>query len=89
MLNEQVRSLATLPNGDVLAAGDFSRANGRAATAVVALDPTTGATDRTWSLSMENRLTGGVLQVRTVAVRGSAVFLGGAFTHLSGGSAPG
>ena len=88
-LNEQVRSLATLPNGDVLAAGDFSQANGRPATAVVALNPTTGATDTSWKLTVENRLTGGVLQVHDVAVRGNDVFLGGAFTHLTGGSAGG
>ncbi|MBE7323976.1 PKD domain-containing protein [Nocardioides sp. Y6] len=88
VLNEQVRALATLPDGSVVAAGAFSRANGQPATAVVALDPATGATRSSWSLTVENRASGGVLNIRTLDVAGNHLYLGGAFTHLAGGTAP-
>lgn len=88
VLNEQVRTLATLPNGDVVAGGAFSRANGAAATGIVALNPTTGATDPSWNLKIENRTTGGVLEIQALKVRGNDLYVGGSFTHLSGGSRP-
>ncbi|WP_110239593.1 fibrinogen-like YCDxxxxGGGW domain-containing protein [Nocardioides gilvus] len=88
-LNEQVASLAALPDGTIVAGGTFSRANGRPATAVVGLDPTTGATRASWNLNVENRVSGGVLRVRTLDVQDGFLYLGGSFTHLSGGSAPG
>lgn len=87
-LDEQVRSLAVLPNGTVVAAGDFSRANGRQATAVVALDPDSGETVPGWDLHVENRLSAGVLRIRTLSVQGDWLYLGGAFTHLTGAAAP-
>lgn len=86
--NEQVRALTTLPDGTVIAGGDFSQANGQPATAVVALDPGTGATRANWNVTLENRVTGGVLGVRALAVSGNFVYIGGAVTHFSGGSAP-
>lgn len=85
-LNEQVMSLATLPNGDVVAGGQFSQANGQPATAVVALDPTTGATDPNWNLTVQNRKTAGVVQINALDVYGDYLYLGGSFTHLLGGS---
>lgn len=87
-LNEQVRALAVLPNGTLVAGGDFSRANGEDATAIVALDPETGATIDGWSLDIENRLSSGVLRIRSLSVQGQWLYLGGAFTHMSGGSRP-
>ncbi|MDN5855588.1 MAG: galactose oxidase, partial [Actinomycetia bacterium] len=60
-LNEQVKALTVLPNGNIVAGGDFSNANGYAATAIVALDPDTGATIDGWSVDVENRLSSGVL----------------------------
>lgn len=87
-LNEQVKALDVLPNGNIVAGGDFSSANGEAATAVVALDPVTGATIDGWSLDIENRLSSGVLRVNSLSVHGQWLYLGGAFTHLSGGSQP-
>ncbi|HYO39142.1 MAG TPA: fibrinogen-like YCDxxxxGGGW domain-containing protein [Nocardioidaceae bacterium] len=88
VLNEQVRALATLPNGSVLAGGDFTVVNGSTVTNVVALDPTTGATDASFNLKLENRLTGGVLRVNALKVANNEVYLAGAFTHLSGGTKP-
>ena len=88
VLNEQVKALATLPDGTVVAGGTFSRANGSPASAIVALDPTTGATRTGWNLTLENRLSGGVLRVRALDVHGGALYVAGSFTHLSGGNAP-
>ncbi|GAA1529174.1 fibrinogen-like YCDxxxxGGGW domain-containing protein [Nocardioides humi] len=84
VLNEQVRALATLPDGRIVAGGSFTHANGTAATGIVALDPVTGAVDPTWSLTVENRLTGGVVNVRALELDGDYLYLGGAFTHLKG-----
>lgn len=88
VLDEQVRALATLPDGTVVAGGAFGTANGRSATGVVALDAATGATRTGWGLTVENRTTAGVLNVRALDVSGSHLYIGGAFTHLSGGNAP-
>lgn len=87
VLNGQVKSLAVLPNGKLVAGGEFSTANGSPAAGIVALDPTSGAIDPTWRLQLENRLTGGVVQVRGLSIRNDWLYLGGAFTHLTGGTA--
>ena len=87
-LDGSVMSLAVLPSGAIVAAGMFGNANGAPATAIVALDPATGATATGWNLTVENRLTAGVLRVSDLAVSGNWLYLGGAFTHLSGGSKP-
>ncbi|MCQ9163646.1 PKD domain-containing protein [Arthrobacter sp. STN4] len=83
-LNASVEALAALPNGKLLAAGRFSQANGQAVTAVVALDPATGATAPGFAVKVENRLSSGVLDIRAVAVKDGWLYLGGAFTHLTG-----
>lgn len=88
VLNEQVTSLATLPDGSVVAGGLFTQANGQAATGIVALNPTTGATNPNFKLKLENRVTGGVLTVRSLDVAGNWLYVGGAVTHFSGGSKP-
>lgn len=87
-LDEQVRALETLPDGSIVAAGDFSQANGQPATAIVALDPVTGATRPDWNLTLENGISGGVLSIRTLDVSGDYLYVGGAVTHFRGGSAP-
>lgn len=86
VLNEQVKALATLPDGTVVAAGDFTSANGQPASAIVDLDPTTGATVSTFKLTVENRLAGGTLRIRALDVQSGYLYLGGAFTHLTGGT---
>lgn len=83
-LNQQVRTLATLPDGRVVAGGIFSQANGQPATGIVALDPDTGATGENWNLTIENRTTAGVVQVRSLEVVGDDLYIGGSFTHLRG-----
>lgn len=83
--NNQVKSLAALPNGQLAVGGEFTLANGRTANALVALDPITGATSTTWTASVENRLSTGVLSVKSLVVSGNYLYAGGSFTHLSGG----
>jgi Domain of unknown function (DUF5122) beta-propeller len=87
-LDEQVRTLATLPDGAIVAGGDFTRANGQSASAIVALDPTTGETLPGWNLVLENRLHRGVLRVDALEVDRGNLFIGGTFTHLAGGTHP-
>lgn len=84
-LNGQVKALATLPNGNVVAGGQFTRANGQAVTSIVALNRSTGATDTGFSVNLENRISGGTVLVRSLSRLGSSLFIGGALTHASGG----
>jgi hypothetical protein len=86
VLNGQVKSVAVLPNGKLVVGGEFTTANGAPAVGIAALDPVTGATDPAWRLQLENRLTGGVVQVRALSVKNDWLYLGGAFTHLTGGT---
>lgn len=84
-LNNQVKALETLPNGQVIVGGEFTQANGAPAAGIVALNPTTGATSASWNVQMENRLTSGVLSVRSLKIKDNWLYMGGQFTHLSGG----
>jgi trimeric autotransporter adhesin len=84
--NGQVKDLHTLANGTVVAAGEFTTVNGAPAAGIVALDPVTGATDGRFRVHVENRLSGGVLAVTAMDAHGPWLYLGGRFTHLSGGT---
>ncbi|MFT4081941.1 MAG: PKD domain-containing protein [Nocardioides sp.] len=88
VLNEQVHDLATLPNGDVVAAGQFTEANGAAATGIVALDPTTGATDSSWNVTVQDRLSADTFRINTLTVADGYLYIGGAVTHFAGGTRP-
>ncbi len=84
--DNQVKSLAVLPDGRVAAGGYFASVNGRSAPGFVVLDPSTGATDTTFTTRVVNALTGRVPVVRSLDVQGSWLYLGGEFTHLASGS---
>ena len=86
--NGQVKSLATLPNGLVVVGGEFTQANGQPHAGIVALNPSNGTTNTSFSVNMRNALTSGVLQVRSLKVKGNWLYVGGAFTHLGGGTHP-
>ncbi len=88
VLNEQVHALATLPNGDVVAGGEFTSANGQTATNLVALNPTTGATDPSWKLTVQDRLANDKIRVNALEVSNGYLYVGGAVTHFAGGSKP-
>jgi hypothetical protein len=84
VLNEQVHSLTTLPNGDVVAGGEFTQVNGAAHAAIAVLDPTTGATDTSVRLALTSSTTG-TLRVNGLAASGNYLYLAGSFTNISGG----
>lgn len=84
--NGQVKELVALPNGLLAVGGEFTTANGKPAAGLVALNPATGDTSQTWKLAMENRISGGAVSVRAMAVHGNWLYIGGAFTHLTGGT---
>ncbi len=86
VLNEQVHALTTLPDGSIAAGGEFTQANGVDAAGVVALDPTTGATKAGWKLDVENRSATGKLTVRTLDSQDGWLYIGGALTHMTGGT---
>lgn len=86
--NGQVKALETLPNGLIVVGGEFTVANGQAHAGVVVLDPATGTTNNSVSVNVRNALSGGVLQVRSLKVKGNWLYLGGNFTHLGGGTHP-
>ncbi|MFJ2617873.1 hypothetical protein [Glutamicibacter sp. NPDC087344] len=84
--NGQVKELIALPNGLLVAGGEFTVVNGQPAVGIVALNPTTGATSTAWKVAMENRISGGSVSVRSLGVSGNWLYIGGAFTHLTGGT---
>lgn len=82
-LDGQVLALATLPDGSIVAGGEFSTVNGRAVPGIVALDPVTGEIDRDLQVQLEQRTSRDELFVRALEIRGRYLYLGGSFTHLS------
>jgi hypothetical protein len=82
-LDNQVKSLAALPNGKLAVGGEFTSVNGSARKGLVVLDPSTGALDTTWTTNLVNKLTGGIVSVRGLDVGGSYLYLTGAFTHFT------
>ncbi|MCU1545965.1 MAG: hypothetical protein JWP30_1065 [Homoserinimonas sp.] len=83
VLNNQVKALTVLPNGNIAAGGYFTEVNGEARTSLVALHPTTGATIAGFSTQMVNRVSGGAVTVRGLDVQGSWLYIGGTFTHFT------
>ena len=58
-------------------AGDFTRVNGEAHIGTVVIDPSTGAIDPSWDLSIKNALRGGTVSVRALDYYDGNVYLGG------------
>ncbi|MFT4288898.1 fibrinogen-like YCDxxxxGGGW domain-containing protein [Nocardioides sp.] len=86
VLDNQVNALAALPNGDLVVGGEFTTVNGLSQPGLVALDPDTGATDTSWNIKVENRISSETLNVQTLDVQDGWLYLGGNFTHFTGGS---
>jgi hypothetical protein len=85
VFNEQIHSLATLPNGDVVAGGEFTQVNGAPHAGVAVLNPTTGATDTSVRLALTDTVAGDTLRVNGMAVSGGFLYMAGSFTNISGG----
>ena len=84
--DKQIKALAVLPDGRVAAGGFFTQVNGAPRAGLVVLNPTTGATDTTFTTTITNSLSGGVPIVRALDVQDSWLYVGGTFTHMTGGS---
>ena len=84
VINAPVWDLKVTPDGKLLVAGEFTNVNGVATTGLAALNPTTGATNPTWSASV-SRTTGGAPYVRRIDIQDNWVYVGGSFTKLGGG----
>ncbi|WP_243442534.1 fibrinogen-like YCDxxxxGGGW domain-containing protein [Schaalia vaccimaxillae] len=82
--DNQVKDLIELPNGKLLAVGDFTVVNGAQHSGSVMIDPTTGQVDESWDLQIVNGLSSGVLSVRAAILSGDYIYFAGSFTHLSG-----
>ena len=83
--NAQVKALLALPDGRLLVGGDFTRVNGETHVGTVVINPSTGQIDPSWDLQIVNALRGGSVSVRALTYYDGNVYLGGSFTHLSGG----
>lgn len=88
VLNEQVRALETLPDGTIVAGGDFTQVNGAAIAGLVRLDPVTGATAPGWNTKVLQTGTSNPLRVWTLKDAHGWLYVGGTFTHLQGGTKP-
>jgi hypothetical protein len=88
VFDNQVNSLAALPNGKLAVGGEFSTVNGVPQVGLVALDPVSGATVTDWRIRVEDRIAGEHVNVQAMDVQNGWLYLGGDFTHLTGGSSP-
>ena len=83
--NAQVKALLALPDGRLLVGGDFTRVNGETHVGTVVINPSTGQIDPSWDLQIVNALRGGAVSVRALTYYDGNVYMGGVFTHLTGG----
>lgn len=90
VLDGAVWDLQVTPDNKLIAAGQFTNANGAANTLGLAkLDPTTGATDPTWRANVQYVQTTtptSPAQVKAVDLQGNWLYLGGRFNRVQGGT---
>ena len=77
-------ALAVLPSGAIVAAGEFTRANGAPAEGLVALHPTTGATDRRFVAGVRRPETNYFPVVRDLFLKGNRLYAVGHFGQVVG-----
>ena len=78
-----MKDLVELPGGKLLAVGDFTKVNGETHVGTVLIDAATGQIDPSWDLQIRNG-NASVVTVKAAKVIGQHIYLGGAFTHLTG-----
>jgi hypothetical protein len=83
VLDNQVKSLAALPNGKLAVGGEFTKVGGTGRKGLVVLDPTSGALDSGWTTDLRNGVSPNVVSVRGLDVGGDHLYLTGSFTHFS------
>jgi hypothetical protein len=84
--NNQIKALAALPDGRIAVGGYFTTANGAPAAGLTVLDPTTGATSAGFTGRLINYVGNTSAVVRSLDVQGSWLYVGGSFTHATGGT---
>ncbi len=80
-LNATAYALEVSPDGSLLVGGEFTQVNGVARTALVALDPLTGATRSSFATAI-GRVGGGAAMVRELAVSGTDLYVVGTFNQV-------
>ena len=86
-LDGEVKSLTVLPDGRLAVGGGFTEVDGKPATGIAVVDPTTGARDSGFHLSL-GAPQSGALEVRDLEVVGSQLYASGDFTSARGASGP-
>jgi hypothetical protein len=86
VLNNAVRALAALPDGRIAVGGYFTQVNGQSVPGLTVLNGTTGATDTAFNARLINRVGAAAPAVRTLDVQGNWLYVGGVFTHATGGT---
>ena len=85
-LDNQVKSLATLPDGRIAVGGFFTQVNGQARSSLAVLNAD-GTLASGWDNSgVINHLSGGATNIRSLDVQDGWLYAGGLFTHATGGS---
>ncbi len=89
VLDGMVWDIQGLPDGSIAVAGDFASINGAAGTAALAaVDPASGSVVPGFRASVEYRSSFARPRVRALDVQDGWLYLGGTFTHVTGGSSP-
>ena len=86
--DNQVKALATLPDGRIAAGGFFSEVNGEEHPGLVVLDAQTGEVDTAFTGRLINYLSGGVPSVRTLDAQDGWLYVAGSFTHATSDGGP-
>lgn len=84
-LDRPVYALEPIPSGALVAAGEFTQANGAPAAGIVALDPTTGATVGGFRAGVRRTDSGQLPVIRDLERRGNSLYAVGNFNKAFGG----
>lgn len=82
-LDRAVYTLDVLPNGSLLVGGEFETVNGTSRNGLVALDPTSGAIDQSFTGAVDRPWTTLRAVVRDVKIDGNQLYLAGNFSHAT------
>lgn len=81
-LDHQVKALQAMPDGSLVAGGQFEKVGGTSARGIASLDAATGALRTSWRPQVKQARKE-KMWVRTLTLRGSYLYVGGAFTHAA------
>jgi len=84
--NNQIKALAAMPDGRLAVGGYFSEVDGQPRAGLAVLNATTGELDPNFTGGLFNYLSGQTVAVRGLDVQGDWLYVGGAFTHSTGGT---